>query len=68
MSQELIPIERKEGVTLYGRIVDGRNKLGQYEVHSDVLGYDGIVYPLYKDAERRMSALIGFHNNMTKAK
>lgn len=56
---KLIAIERKEGVIIYGRIVDGKCKLGQYEVHSEYLGHDGIVYPKLKDAQTRMSALVG---------
>lgn len=57
--QKLIPIERKSGVTIYGRIIGQGGRLGQYEVHSDILGHDGTVYHLYKDAQTRMSALIG---------
>lgn len=54
---DLIPIERKEGVTLYGRIVNG--KLGQFEVHSDYLGHDDIVYYTYPEAEIKFKKLIG---------
>lgn len=56
---ELIPIERKEGVTIYGRVIDKSGRLGQFEVHSDHSRYDGHVYSKYKEAETRMSALIG---------
>jgi hypothetical protein len=60
MNQELIAIERRSGVTLYGRIIDQKTKkLGQYEVHSDMLGFDGNVYAKYKEAETRMAAMIG---------
>lgn len=54
----LIPIERYEGVTLYGRM--GRNgRLGNYEVHSEVLGYNGQVYAMYKDARKNFNAAVG---------
>lgn len=66
IKENLIPIERKDGVTIYGRIVTIWGKLGQYEVHSDFLGHDGIVYSLYSDAQRRMSALIGVKNSGLK--
>jgi len=59
MSSDLIPIERKDGVTLYGRIIGKGGKLGQYEVHSDWSRFDGNVYCDYKAAETRMNALIG---------
>lgn len=59
MNNELIPIERKDGVTLYGRVLDNKGRLGQFEVYSDMLGYDGNVYHKYSEAEVRMSALIG---------
>lgn len=55
---QLIPIERKEGVTLYGRVLTN-GKLGQYEVHSDYLGHDGIVYYTYPEASIKMAKLIG---------
>ena len=55
----MVVIERRGGVTIYGKIIDGKNRLGQYEVHSDVLGNDGSVFHLLKDAQTRMSALIG---------
>jgi len=54
----LIPIERLEGVTLYGRVLN-TGRVGQYEVHSDFLGHDGIVYYTYPEAEIKMKKLIG---------
>lgn len=61
----LIPIERKQGVTIYGRIIGPNGKLGQYEVHSEHLKYDGFTYSLYKDAQTKMGALIGVkHGNI----
>lgn len=67
-NNELIPIESREGVTTYGRIVGPGGKLGQYTVHSDVLGDDGNVYHLYSQAQRRMAALIGFQKDYEKGK
>lgn len=66
MNNNLIPIERKSGVTLYGRIISTGGKLGQFEVHSDWARYDGLVYNQYADAERRMSAVIGVHHGKAK--
>ena len=62
-NSKLIPIERREGVTIYDKIIGKGGKLGQYEVHSDFLGYNGTVYSLYKEAEVRMSALIGMQKS-----
>lgn len=56
---ELVPIERKSGVTLYGKVLDNNGKLGQFEVHSDFMISSGIIHSTYKEAEVRMSALIG---------
>lgn len=56
---ELIPIERKDGVTIYGRIVGKGGKLGQYEVHSDFQKFDDLIHVNYSDAQTRMAALIG---------
>ncbi|HEX5185276.1 MAG TPA: hypothetical protein VFV86_00160 [Nitrososphaeraceae archaeon] len=56
--RELVAIERKEGVTIYGRVINNMNKLGQFEVHSATLGNNGHVYADYKEAERRRDQLI----------
>lgn len=56
---EMVVIERRDGVTIYGRIIDGKNRLGQYEVHSEKLGNNGSVFHLLKEAQQRMNALIG---------
>lgn len=58
----MIKIEEKGGVTIYGRIVDNKCKLGKYEVHSDILGFDGIVYSLLSDAQNKMKKLIGVYS------
>ena len=66
-TSDLTAIENKEGVTLYGRVIDHKTKkLGQFEVHSDRLGHDGKIYLQYKDAEIRMNALIGVQSNGQK--
>jgi hypothetical protein len=62
----LVPIERRDGVTLYGKVVGKGGKLGQYEVHSDWTRYDGQVYAQYHDAETKMSALIGVQSGKAK--
>lgn len=54
----LVSIESKQGVTIYGR-VQTNQKLGQFEVHSDFLGHNGVVYQLLTEAEIRMNVLIG---------
>lgn len=61
--KQLVVIERKSGVTIYGRVIDSKGRLGQFEVHSDVLGNNGSVFHLLSDAQQRMRALIGVKNN-----
>ena len=68
MNEELVPIERRDGVTIYGKVVNLKGKLGQFEVHSEVLGNNGNVYTSYKEAENRMAALIGIQKDYAKGK
>ena len=56
MNNENIPIERCEGVTLYGKKINNQGKLGQYTVYSDKHGTSG-PYTTYKEAENRFKAL-----------
>ena len=58
----LIPIVRREGVTIYGQVINSKNQLGQFQVHSDHSGWDGRTYSLLVDAEVRMKAVIGYAN------
>jgi hypothetical protein len=60
------PIERSEGVTIYGRVIDKNGKLGRYEVFSDYLGSSGMVFHNYYEAETRMKALIGINKSNHK--
>lgn len=60
-SNKMIPIERKDGVTIYGKVIDKSGRLGQFEVFSDHLGSNGNVYHLLTDAQQRMKALIGIY-------
>lgn len=55
----MVPIERREGVTIYGKVINHMGRLGQFEVVSDKLGNNGSVYTEYKEAANRMKALIG---------
>ena len=56
MLNENYPIERFEDVTLYGRQINAKGKLGQFTVYSDKHGTSG-PYTLYKDAYSRFKAL-----------
>lgn len=59
LDSPLVAIERRSGVTLYGRKVNKSGKLGQFEVHSNYLGHDGKVFATYSEAEVRMNTLAG---------
>lgn len=58
-NKTLIPIERKMGVTIYGRVIGKGGKLGQFEVISDYFPDLEIVYSTYAEAEKRFAALVG---------
>jgi len=53
---ERVPILRSSGLTLYGRVVDTKGKLGNYEVIDDSRGHEGN-YQLFADAETRYNYL-----------
>lgn len=57
-----IPVESKEGVTIYGRVINNAGKMGLYEVFSDYWGTNGEVYHKYADAEKRAKSLIDRHH------
>ncbi len=58
-NKEKVVIERRNGVTIYGKVIDNKGRLGQFSVYSDYLGDNGAVYTLLSDAQIRMKALIG---------
>lgn len=57
ITSDRIPIVRREGVTLYGRVIGAGGKIGRFEVISDLRGNNGEVYNTYADAEKRFNAL-----------
>lgn len=59
MTGQMIPVERKDGVTLYGKVLNASGKLGQFEVHSTQMSDNGNVYGTFKEARNRMDAMIG---------
>lgn len=52
-THERVPIVRKEGIAIYGRVIDAKGKLGRYEVISDFES-DTNIYHQFADAERAM--------------
>lgn len=50
-STERVLVVRKNGVSIYGRVVDKGGKLGKYEVEKDWMRNDGYVYFTYAEAE-----------------
>lgn len=55
-------IENKEGVCIYGKVINNSGRLGQFEVYSPYSRNDPNPYALLSDAQKRMSALIGVKN------
>lgn len=56
MRYERIPIMRHEGVTLYGRVINTKGKLGRYEVIDESRGHEG-EYASFAEAETRYNYL-----------
>lgn len=65
---ERVPIVRKQGITIYGRVIDTKGKLGRYEVMSDYWGHDGKVYATFADAEARFDYLKGLTDKKEREK
>lgn len=65
MSNNKILIERKDGVSIYGKVVGPNGKLGQYEVESvfTKTSKNPPVYHTYAFAEKKKNYLIGVKNN-----
>ena len=54
---ERIPIVRKNGITIYGRIIGTGGKLGQFEVYTPFSTNDLTTYTTFKEAERKFDEL-----------
>jgi len=50
-NKERVLVVRKNGVSIYGRVVNNGGKLGRYEVEKDWMRNDGHVYFTYAEAE-----------------
>lgn len=60
----MIAIESKEGVTLYGKIIDQKTKrLGRFEVYSNDFGNSGAEYMRYPEAQGRFNSLVNAASN-----
>lgn len=57
----LIAIERQQGVTIYGQVLDHKGKLGKFQVYSAYTKSEE--YATYAEAESRMHHIIGVKNN-----
>ena len=56
--KDLILIEKKKNTSIYGRIVNAHNKLGQYDVYSGNTKKNATPYALISDAQRHRNTLI----------
>ena len=57
--KNLVPIVRKEGVTIYGRVIGHKGRLGQFILYNSHTG-EQIDYTLFSDAEKHMNSIIYF--------
>lgn len=57
-NSQLIPIQRKHDITLYGRVVNNRGKLGKYTVYAHFNELNGTEYATYAEAEDRFDLLV----------
>lgn len=62
-STERFLVVRKNGVSIYGRIVGKGGKLGRYEVEKDWMRNDGNVYFTYAEAESVFNYYISLKDN-----
>jgi len=62
IDERKVLIERRNGVSLYGKVIDAKGRLGQFEVESEFIRNKGEVYHIYAQAEFRMNFLIGVRN------
>ncbi len=54
---ERVPIIRRNGITIYGRVIDGKGKLGQYEVYTTHSTNELTTYGTFADAEKKFKEL-----------
>jgi len=52
---KMVPVVRKYGITVYGKVINPSGKLGQYELHTHYA--KPIEYTTFKEAERRFDEL-----------
>lgn len=53
---EKVPIVRKHGITLYGRVINKGGKLGNFEVIDNLRGHEG-EFSNFADAESKFKYL-----------
>ena len=63
---ERVTVVRKSGISIIGKTIDHKGKLGNYEVHSDYWGWDNKVYQQYSEAEDRYDYLQKLHEKKEK--
>ncbi len=56
--KDLVLVEKKQNTFIYGRIVDGKNKLGQYDVYVGMTKKNATPYALVSDAQQHRNKLI----------
>lgn len=54
-----IKVSSKNGIVIFGKIINNQNKLGQFEIHSPYHKKTNHVYHNYLDAESEVDRLIG---------
>ncbi len=62
----LIPIERKNGVTLYGTQINNQRKLGQYQVVHHLNSTNDFIYATYAEAEAKFKYLVSLYDQNKK--
>jgi len=56
MPHTLVPIVRKDGLAIYGKVIGPGGKLGQYEFHNSYTR-EVIHYSLFSEAEKHLNAI-----------
>ena len=55
--KNLVPIVRKNGITIYGRVIGSNGRLGQFILYNSHTG-EQIDYALFSEAEKHMNSAI----------
>jgi len=60
--EQMVKVVSKNGIVIWGKVINNFGKLGQYEVHSPQHKQRGVFSSIF-DAEKELDHLIGVKNS-----